>query len=87
MQEKTKNMNEKEKSDFYSFNKHCIQPVIKSDPISKPLWRRLFWSTARDSLEYKCGCVDILMEHFPYLFNELLKSFKTRLKGEREGEC
>lgn len=73
-------MQEKEKSNFYDFHKRCIHPVIKSDPETKPLWRRLYWSTGRNSIEYKCGCVDILESNFPYLFDELVKMFRDEIK-------
>ena len=68
-------MNDKEKSDFYDFHFRCIHPVIKSNPDTKPLWRRLYWTTGRSSLEYKCGCIEILQEHFPFLFNELKRIY------------
>ena len=68
-------MNEKEKENFYDFHSSCIHPVIKSEPATKPLWRRLFWSTGKNSIEYKCGCIDILEKHFPFLFNELKRTY------------
>ena len=64
-------MNEKDKAKFYDFHYTCIHPVIKSDPNTKPLWRRLYWSTAKNSIEYKSGCMDILQNNFPYLYDEL----------------
>ena len=64
-------MTETEKVDFYNHHKPSIHPVIKSEPNTKPLWRRLFWTTAKNSDEYKSGCVDILKDHFPELFSEL----------------
>ena len=72
-------MNKKLKSNFYDLNKQCIHPVIKSHPSTKPLWRKLYWSTAKNSCEYKCGCVDILQSNFPYLFNELIKIFEKEI--------
>ena len=68
-------MNEQEKSNFYDFHHRCIHPVIKSSPDTKPLWRRLYWSTGRNSLEYKCGCINIIKEHFPFLFDELKRIY------------
>ena len=64
-------MNVSEKVDFYDQNKSSIHPIIKSADETKPLWRRLFWTTGRDSDEYKAGCVDILRTHFPNIFDEL----------------
>ena len=67
-------MDEDEKIIFYNKNKACIHPLIKSYPITKPLWRKLFWTTARDSNAYKKGCVEILEFYFPELIEELLKT-------------
>ena len=79
-------MNAKEKSDFYNLHRQCIHPVIKSDPATKPMWRKLFWTTGKNSVEYKCGCVDILMANFPYLFNELLKTYEHRVNSNPKTE-
>tara|TARA_Y100001968_G_C18865362_1_gene484596 strand:- start:223 stop:438 length:216 start_codon:yes stop_codon:yes gene_type:complete len=62
-----------EKIIFYDKNKSCIHPVIKSDLITKPLWRKLYWTTARDSEAYKLGCLEILKNNFPELFKELIR--------------
>ena len=57
-------MTHQEMVDFYDKNKECIHLKIKSDLLTKPLWRRLFWTTGRDSEEYKAGCVEIYQQHF-----------------------
>ncbi len=79
-------MNEQEKMNFYDFHIRCIHPVIKSQPNTKPLWRRLYWSTAKNSIEYKCGCIDILKEHFPYLFKELKRIYIEETKFHEKQE-
>tara|TARA_Y100001970_G_C13885712_1_gene676110 strand:+ start:561 stop:773 length:213 start_codon:yes stop_codon:yes gene_type:complete len=66
-------MTDDEKVSFYNTNRNCIHPLIKSFPATKPLWRKLFWTTARDSDKYKIGCVDILESYFPEFLRELLK--------------
>tara|TARA_B100000700_G_C14345258_1_gene534631 strand:+ start:93 stop:266 length:174 start_codon:yes stop_codon:yes gene_type:complete len=50
-----------------------IHPKIKSDYRTKPLWRKLFWTTARDSDEYKIGCITIFIDYFPGLYKKLNK--------------
>ena len=77
-------MTDKEKLSFYEFHCKCIHPVIKSDPNTKPLWRRLYWSTGKNSNEYKSGCVDILEANFPYLFNELHKTYRENIAFKRQ---
>ena len=69
-------MNEFNKVEFYNKNKLIIHPLIKADDTTKPLWRRLFWTTGRDSKEYKSGCVDIFIEYFPSIFNEVKNTNK-----------
>ena len=64
-------MTESEKLNFYNLHKSTIHPNIKSQDHTKPLWRRLYWSTAKDSKIYKVGCVDIFMNHFPNLYKIL----------------
>ena len=64
------------KIEFYNKNKQIIHPLIKSDPITKPLWRKLFWTTGRNSDEYKSGCVDIFIKYFPSKFFKLQKDYK-----------
>ncbi len=73
-------MNDGEKLDFYTTHRDCIHPVIKSHPETKPLWRRLYWTTGKNSIEYVSGCLDILKSHFPYLFQELWRKYP--LKGK-----
>ena len=67
-------MTEAEKIDFYNRHEVEIHPAIKTKPETKPLWRRLFWTTARDSDEYKAGCVEIFEANFPDLFLKLINS-------------
>jgi len=57
-----------EKLDIYIQHKSFIHTTIKNSQITKPLWRKLFWSTGRDSDEYKTGCVDIYLTYFPELY-------------------
>ena len=64
-------MNQSEKIIFYNKFKDVIHPTIKTHQETKPLWRRLYWTTGRDSDEYKSGCVEILKNKFPILFKEL----------------
>ena len=64
-------MAEEEKVNFYNLHKSMIHPKIKSDLRTKPLWRRTFWSTAKDSDIYKASCVDIFINHFPELYKKL----------------
>ncbi len=56
---------------FYDIQRDTIHPLIKSHATTKPLWRKLFWTTARNSDEYKSGCVEIFKLHFPELFKKL----------------
>ena len=65
-------MNHSEKVDFYNQHKLTIHPAIKTATDTKPQWRRLFWTTARDSDKYKAGCVDIFSAKFPELFDSLI---------------
>ncbi len=65
-------MNENEKVDFYDLNQQSIHLTIKSNVKTKPLWRRLYWTTGKDSDEYKAGCVDILKAYFPDSFQNLI---------------
>ena len=65
-------MTQEQKINFYNRHQLTIQPAIKIDPETKPLWRRLFWTTARDSDQYKTGCVDIFKASFPDLFSNLI---------------
>ena len=71
-------MTNEEKIILYDLNRLCIHPVVKSDLRTKPLWRKLFWTTARDSREYKIGCIEILETYFPQLFQELIRQSKER---------
>ena len=64
-------MNQSEKVLYYNKYKETIHPNIKSGECTKPLWRKLFWTTGRDSDEYKSGCVDIFQEYFNELFHDL----------------
>ncbi len=66
-------MTDRDKVIFYNKYQPSIHPLIKSNPDTKPKWRKLFWTTGRDSNQYKVGCVEILKEYFPYLFTELNK--------------
>jgi len=67
-------MDEREKVLFYDQYRETIHPIIKSKLETKPLWRRLFWTTGRDSDQYKSGCVDIFCEYCPDLFNTLMQN-------------
>ncbi len=64
-------MNLTEKVHLYNKNAKSIHQKIKSDPQTKPLWRRLFWTTGRNSDEYKAGSLEIYQEYFPDLFKSL----------------
>ena len=66
-------MTEAEKIDFYNLHKLTILPTIKAESKTKALWRRLFWTTAKNSNLYKAGCIDILMNNFPDLYTSLKK--------------
>jgi len=61
-------MEKQEKIVFYNQHKFIIQPSIKNQAQTQPLWRKLFWTTARESDQYKIGCVDIFKIHFPELY-------------------
>ena len=65
-------MRPSQKIEFYNRHRLTIHPAIKTDPKTKPLWRRLFWTTAKDSDLYKAGCVDIFKTSFPDLFTSLI---------------
>ena len=56
-------MTESLKVNFYNMNKLIIHPTIKTDAKTKALWRKLFWTTGKDSDKYKAGCVDIFKAH------------------------
>jgi len=64
-------MNKQEKIDFYNRHKLSIHLSIKAQAEAKPLWRKLFWTTGRDSDQYKIGCVDIFKIHFEKLYSNL----------------
>ena len=64
-------MTESEKVAYYNLHKITIHQTIKTEPQTKPLWRRLFWTTPKDSNKYKSGCVDIFITNFPCLHTEL----------------
>ncbi len=66
-------MTSKQKVDFYDQYSNSIQFTIKSDPGSKSLWRKLYWTTIKGSSEYKAGCVDIYAQLCPKLFNTMSK--------------
>ncbi len=61
-----------EKVNFYDQNKEVIHPKIKTWEITKPLWRKLFWTAGRNSNKYKIGCVNIFKTHFPFLYRKLV---------------
>lgn len=60
-----------EKARLYNLNREIIHTKIKTNFLTKPLWRKLFWTTPRDSDEYKAGCMDIFKMHFPDLYDHL----------------
>ena len=64
-------MNKSEQASFYDQHREIIHPKIKTALTTKPLWRKLFWTTGRDSDEYKSGCVEIFKEYFPSEFKTL----------------
>ena len=64
-------MTEEEKLAFYNRNELVILSTLKTRSNTKSLWRKLFWTTARDSDEYKVGCLEIFKNHFSKLFIEL----------------
>ena len=66
-------MTYKQKVDFYDQYSSSIQFTIKSDPGSKSLWRKLYWTTIKGSSDYKAGCVDIYAQLYPELFNTMSK--------------
>tara|TARA_B100000029_G_scaffold162894_1_gene158969 strand:- start:5459 stop:5668 length:210 start_codon:yes stop_codon:yes gene_type:complete len=57
-------MVEEDKVQFYDLHKNRIYPMIKKESETKSLWRKLFWTTARQSNKYKAGCVDIFEIYF-----------------------
>ena len=67
-------MDVNEKVAFYERKRLIIHTIIKTDETTKPLWRKLFWSTGRNSKEYKAGCVDIFKEHFKNLFDYCMRA-------------
>ncbi len=69
-------MTQADKVNFYNQHKLTIHPEIKTQSATKSLWRRLFWSTARDSDIYKAGCVDIFVGNFPEQFSNLINRNK-----------
>ena len=66
-------MHDSEKVIFYNNYQSIIHTTIKSDEITKPLWRRLYWTTEKNSDTYKVGCVTIFTEYFPERFSDLDK--------------
>ena len=61
-------MTDFEKITLYNHQKVNIDRTLKSQSITKSLWRKLFWSTAKNSDIYKVGCIDIYKDHFPEEF-------------------
>ncbi len=70
-------MTETEKVDFYNRYQQTIRPKLRHGLETKPLWRRLYWTTGRDSNEYKAGCVEMLEAHFPELFINLSRCINS----------
>ena len=66
-------MTEEQKVMLYDRHRMTIHTNIKTKEETKPLWRKLYWTTGKNSDEYKCGCVDIFQEYFPIIFKTLLK--------------
>ena len=64
-------MTESEKIVFFDLHRLGIHEAIKTHYQPKSLWRKLFWTTQRDSNQYKAGCVDIFKAHFQELYRTL----------------
>ena len=71
-------MEDIQKVKFYDEYKSIINPKIKSAEATKPMWRRLFWTTPRNSDKYKQVCIDIFSTHFPDLFKKIEKDFTAK---------
>ncbi len=70
-------MTEADKVYLYDKQKQIIHPLIKADARTKPLWRKLFWTTGKDSDEYKAGCIDIFKDNFPSKYQDLISLKKN----------
>ena len=64
-------MEGEEKVSFYDRHKLKILKTLKTESHTKALWRKLFWTTAKNSDQFKVGCVEILKVHFPNVFTIL----------------
>ena len=49
-------MTDDEKINLYDRYRNSIHSSIKTDPRTKPMWRKLYWTSAKDSNRYKIGC-------------------------------
>ena len=48
---------------------------------AKSCWRKLYWTTEKNSDKYKAGCVEIYSESYPDLF------YSMSLHGYKECKC
>ena len=63
-----------EKIDFHDQNEALIKLILKSKDETKSLWRKLYWTTAKNSKEYKVGCVNIFKDYFPSEYLDLKRN-------------
>ena len=73
-----KNMPSDENIVFYDKHQPIIHNLIKSDPATKPIWRKLYWTTGKGSDQYKSGSVNIFRDNFPALYLRLKISSTNR---------
>ncbi len=64
----------KDKIDLYEMYRSSIYFSIKNHPRTRSMWRKLFWTTVKNSNEYKVGCIDIYSENWPELFRAVVKN-------------
>ena len=67
-------MTDQEKIHLYDRYRSSIHFSIKTDPKTKPIWRKLYWTTGKDSDQYKIGCIDIYSENWPELFCSVVEN-------------
>ena len=66
-------MTEDQKVMLYDLHKVTIHTSIKTNQETKPLWRRLYWTTGKNSDQYKCGCIDLFQTYFPTAYKTLIQ--------------
>ncbi len=65
-----------EKVNFFNLNKDMIDQQIKTKHETKAFWRKLFWTTARDSDKYQAGYIKNAQIYFPNIFSNLINKNK-----------